>query len=102
RRVRARGRSFPIVLRQPGGRVAGAVSPVLRPAELAWLRAYEGPEYALIPCRPVLADGSTVVAGMFRPAARLAAGPEPWDLALWQALEKPRYIEMLRRGGGHG
>ena len=102
RRATARGRSFPIILRQPNAAVEGGVTPPLPASALGRLKAYEGPEYTLVRCRPQLAAGGAVAAGVFRPAARLIASSEPWELAAWQVAAKPRYIEILRRGGGHG
>jgi hypothetical protein len=101
RRERARGKTYPIILPDAAGSVAGAVSSTVTSAAVARLSAYEGPGYDLIPCRPVLADGSAIDAQVFRPTQRLAADGAAWELARWQAADKAAFLSRLRRGAGH-
>jgi hypothetical protein len=98
RRLRARGKLYPIILEAPGKHVAGIVTSPLDAGAVARLRRYEGPGYDLSPCRPLLEDGSTVAAQVFQPTERPPADEAEWDLAAWQATEKSRWLSLLRRG----
>lgn len=101
-RRRARGKSYPVIQPGAGQSVEGAVSTALSAAVVARLSAYEGPGYVLVPCRPVLADGTTVAAQVYQPTERLPADDAEWDLAAWQAAEKTQFLARLRRGAQHG
>lgn len=101
-RRKARGRSYPIILRDPAGTVDGAVTSPLDAAAVAKLSAYEGPGYTLNACQVTLSGGSAVAAHVYQPTERLAADDAAWDLADWQLAEKSKFLERLRRGAGHG
>jgi hypothetical protein len=99
RRVRAAGKWFPILV--PGlarDRVAGAVADGLSAREIARIVAYENDGYALKPVTVELEGAGRARALVFLPAGggtqALRPTAEPWDLARWQAREKPRVMRL--------
>jgi len=99
RRVRARGKWFPILV--PGlarDRVGGAVALGLTAREIARIVAYENDGYALKPVTVALDAGRRARALVFLPgkggSRALEATAEPWDLARWQKAEKPRVLRL--------
>lgn len=99
RRVRAAGKWFPILV--PGvasDAVTGAVAEGLTAREIARIVAYENDGYAMKRVTARLADGKAVRALVFLPMKgagnSLKPTAEPWDLADWQAREKPRVLRL--------
>ncbi|MEK9969412.1 MAG: gamma-glutamylcyclotransferase family protein [Ferrovibrio sp.] len=103
RRKRARGRSYPVLLRAAGHQVAGLVFRPARPTDTSRLAAYEGPEYIIrrLPVR-IGANGSAASrARVFLPArtdrkAPLVATFEDWHLQRWQQHEKTAFLRSLQ------
>jgi CBS domain-containing protein len=96
-RRRAKGMTYPIVIREPADRVLGAVVGGLTARDVARLAAYEGPGYRIVPLRVVLA-GRLATISVFEPvASRLQPSPWPWDYALWKARHKRPFVGRLRK-----
>jgi hypothetical protein len=113
RRKRARGRSYPVLLRAPGGRVTGLLFRAARTADAARLADYEGPEYITLSL-PVRRGGGALDAGaagagagrarVFLPAGtgsseRLAAGFDDWKLTRWQRRDKTAFLRSMHDQG---
>jgi hypothetical protein len=96
KRRRAEGKSYPIVVRAPSGRVAGAVVSGLSETDVARLAAYEGPGYRVVTVGVTATAGRRMVS-MFEPLiSHLPPTNEAWDLALWQRRHKRAFIDRLR------
>jgi hypothetical protein len=97
-RRRARGVSYPVVVRDPSGEVPGVVVGGLSARDVARLVAYEGPRYRIAPVKVKVA-GSLITVSVFEPLERSFQPVEgtTWDLALWQRRDKRRFVERLRR-----
>jgi hypothetical protein len=96
-RRRAKGASYPVVVRDPRGEVSGAVVGGLSCRDVARLAAYEGPGYRVVPLRVKVAGAVTTVS-VFEPVqSRLQPSREQWDLALWQRRHKRAFVTRLRR-----
>lgn len=96
-RRRVKGASYPIVVRDRRGEVAGAVVGGLSARDVARLSAYEGPGYRVVPLR-VRVAGSMITVSVFEPVqSRLQPSNELWELALWQRRAKRAFVDRLRR-----
>jgi hypothetical protein len=96
-RRRAKGASYPIVVRDPRGEVPGAVVGGLSARDVAQLTAFEGPGYRVVPLR-VRTAGRLTTVSVFEPVEnRLQPSRELWDLALWQRRHKRAFVGRLRR-----
>ena len=96
-RRRAKGASYPIVVRDPRGEVPGAVVGGLSARDVARLSAYEGPGYRVVPLRCGSA-GALITVSVFEPLeSHLQPSGELWDLALWQRRAKRAFVGRLRR-----
>jgi CBS domain-containing protein len=96
-RRRARGMTYPIVVRDPAEEVLGAVVGGLTSRDVARLAAYEGPGYRIAPLR-VRMTGALATVSVFEPvASRLLPSAWPWDYALWKARHKPAFVGRLRK-----
>ncbi|MGD9878600.1 MAG: gamma-glutamylcyclotransferase family protein [Reyranella sp.] len=96
-RRRAKGASYPTLVRDAATHVAGAVVGGLSARDVARLSAYEGPKYQIVPLRVVLAGGTRTVS-VFEPVeSRLAPSQHPWSLVLWQQRDKRAFVDRLRR-----
>jgi hypothetical protein len=87
-RWRAKGASYPVVIADPRGEVAGAIVGGLSVRDVGSLAAFEGPGYRIVPLR-VRSQGKLV--------SRLQPSRDPWDLALWQRRHKRAFVGRLRR-----
>jgi hypothetical protein len=95
-RRRAKGASYPIVVRDPRGEVPGAIVRGLSVRDVARLAAYEGPGYRVVPLRVRVAGRMTTVS-VFEPVqSRLQPSGELWDLALWQRRAKRAFVARVR------
>ncbi|WP_395710895.1 gamma-glutamylcyclotransferase family protein [Reyranella sp.] len=96
-RRRAKGASYPTLVRDAAAYVSGAVVGGLSVRDVARLSDYEGPKYRIVPLRVVLPSGMTTVA-VFEPVeSRLAPSRHPWSLPLWQRRDKRAFVDRLRR-----
>jgi len=107
RRKRARGRSYPVLLRAPGGLVDGLLFRPARPSDASRLAAYEGPEYLTrsLPVRRRDTGAAPRRARVFLPAGTAAPGSalvpafDDWRLNRWQRHEKAAFLQSLHRQG---
>jgi hypothetical protein len=96
-RRRAKGATYPIVVRDPRGTVPGAVMRGLSTRDVARLTDYEGPGYRVVPLRVRLAGAMTTVS-VFEPVQnRLQPSGELWNLTLWQRRHKRAFVGRLKR-----
>jgi hypothetical protein len=96
-RRRAKGVSYPILVREPGGEVEGVVVGGLTRRDVERLSAYEGPRYRIAPLK-VRVDGSLKMVSVFEPVEhRFQPVDGAWNLALWQGRHKRPFIGRLRR-----
>jgi Gamma-glutamyl cyclotransferase, AIG2-like len=101
-RRRIKGGSYPIVVRDPRGEVAGAVVTGLSVRDVARLSAFEGPRYWIVPLKVKVDGRFTIVSGqrglgapvmaasaqapVRRPrAARLQRAPGVFHAVTWSA-----------------
>lgn len=102
RRKQARDRSYPVLIRSPGGQVEGLLFHA-RPGDAPRLAAYEGPEYRV--CRlPVHGRSGARRAWVFLPASGpggvvLPAGHADWQPGRWRRREKASFLRSLQNQG---
>ncbi|MFN3401262.1 MAG: gamma-glutamylcyclotransferase family protein [Ferrovibrio sp.] len=106
RRKRARGRSYPVLLRATGGWVTGLLFRPARATDAPRLTAYEGPEYitrnlSVRRGQPHLAPRAAPArARVFLPAgSSLPAGFNDWALPRWQRRDKAAFLRSLQDQG---
>lgn len=104
-RWRAKGASYPVVVADPRREVAGAIVGGLSERDVAYLAAYEGPGYRIVPLK-VRSCGRLVTVSVFAPIvesgnsyrdSRLQPSRELWRLVLWQRRHKRAFTQRLRR-----
>jgi len=96
-RRRAKGATYPVVMRDPRSHVAGVIVGGLSVRDVAHLAAYEGPGYRIVPLQ-VRSGGKSVTVKVFEPVvSRLQPSAEAWDLVLWQRRHKRAFVGRLRR-----
>lgn len=97
RRRQAAGRTYPVLLPAPTGRVRGLLFTARSASDLRRLVAYEGPEYITRSCL-VRADRAAGLhrARVFLPrAGHLAAGRAAWDPTPWARHHKAAFIAAM-------
>jgi hypothetical protein len=96
-RRRAKGVSYPILLRDPGGEVEGVVVGGLTQRDVERLSVFEGPRYRIAPLR--VAVGSVLrTVSVFEPKEESFQPVDgAWDLALWQGRYKRPFITRIRK-----
>jgi gamma-glutamylcyclotransferase (GGCT)/AIG2-like uncharacterized protein YtfP len=84
------GRTYPALIRAPGGSADGLLLLALSRFELDLLDAFEGEEYrrAIV---PVIMDQELHEASAYLPAIPVV-GDDPWQLEVWQAEHKSRVL----------
>jgi len=96
-RRRAKGVSYPIVLRAPGSEVEGVIVGGLTKRDVERLAAFEGPRYRIAPLK-VTADGVLRTVSVFEPKEESFKPVDgAWDLALWQGRYKRPFIARIRK-----
>jgi hypothetical protein len=96
-RRRAKGASYPIVLRDRRGEVQGAVVGGLSMRDVARLAAYEGPRYRIASRKVRIKDAFASVS-VFEPVEeRFEPVEGEWHLEVWQRRDKRRFVDRLRR-----
>ena len=96
-RRRAKGVSYPILQRDPGGDVEGVVVGGLTKRDVERLSAFEGPCYRIAPLK-VTIGGELRTVSVFEPKeASFQPVDGAWDLALWQGRYKRPFVAGLRK-----
>lgn len=95
-RRRVIGEDFPVLVNAPHYEVAGAVFEPRGDDEFQRLLFYEGSDYRLQPCRPLLENGRRVPAEYFAGAPILARSGEVWDYEDWCRRTKESFLAYVR------
>ena len=96
-RRRAKGVSYPILLRDPSGEVEGVVVGGLTRRDVERLSAYEGPRYHIAPLK-VTVGGALRTVSVFEPKEESFQPVDgAWDLALWQGRYKRPFIARIQK-----
>lgn len=96
-RYRAKGVTYPVIVRDPSGRVRGAIVQGLSVRDVERLAAYEGPRYRIAPLT-VEVYGALTTVSVFEPLEkRFEPVDGAWDLALWQRNHKRVFVDRVRR-----
>lgn len=96
-RRRAKGVSYPILVRDPGGEVEGVVVSGLTRRDVERLSLYEGPNYRIAPLK-VTVGGKLKTVSVFEPKeASFQPVDGAWTVALWQGRHKRPFVARLRR-----
>jgi hypothetical protein len=92
RRVRAEAVSYPVLIADPDGSVAGCMLRRATRRDIVRINHFESGEYRAELHPVVLAGGATHPAWLYLGLAHLAATAEPWSLRAWQATIKPGFF----------
>ena len=96
-RRRAKGVSYPILVRDPGGEAEGVVVGGLSKRDVERLSAYEGPRYRIAPLK-VTVGGVLMCVSVFAPKeASFQPVDGAWDLELWQGRYKRPFVARIRK-----
>jgi gamma-glutamyl AIG2-like cyclotransferase len=96
-RRRAKGTTYPVVVRDRVDRVCGVVVGGLTSRDVARLAAFEGAGYRIARLK-VRVGGELVAVSVFEPVvARLQPSTSPWDLALWKGRHKRPFVGRLKQ-----
>lgn len=96
-RRRAKGATYPVVVRDVADRVRGVIVVGLTSRDVARLAAYEGPGYRIARLK-VRVGGELATVSVFEPVvARLQPSTSPWDYALWKRRHKRPFVGRLKR-----
>jgi hypothetical protein len=96
-RRRAKGATYPVVVRAMADRVRGVMVAGLTSRDVGRLAAYEGPGYRIARLK-VRVGGELATVSVFEPVvARLQPSTSPWDYALWKGRHKRPFVARLRR-----
>jgi len=95
-RRRAKGATYPVVVRDVADQVSGVVVGGLTSCDVARLTVYEGPGYRIARLK-VLVGGKLATVSVFEPiVARLQPSTSPWNYALWKGRHKRPFVGRLR------
>jgi hypothetical protein len=92
---RAAGYSFPMLTPKPGANALGSLTWGLTPEDEARIAYFEDSEYACTTI-DVACDGGLVAAQVYVASAKLASSGENWDLAQFQAQDRPLLLAVTR------
>jgi hypothetical protein len=96
-RRRAKGATYPVVVRNPADQAQGVMVGGLTLRDVARIAAYEGPGYRLASLKVRIAS-DLVTVSVFEPvASRLQPSASPWDYALWKSRHKRPFVDRLRK-----
>lgn len=96
RRVCVAGRSYPMLVPDPAGRVEGCLVRGLDAGAKVRIGVFEGDEYRPERHRVHLTGGARVEAYVFMAATGMRAGGTPWQLSTWQQRHKRAFLERAR------
>jgi len=89
RRVFVAGRTYPMLIPQPAGRVEGLLVGGLDERDCERLSFYEGWEYVTAPVTVRTLAGREVATAMFTCSDGVLADNRDWSLELWRRKHKP-------------
>ena len=96
-RRKAKGVSYPVAIRDPKGRVDGAVVGGFSPREVSRLTAYEGPRYHTVPLK-VRVHGRITTVSVFEPKVKAFQPVDgTWSLGEWQRRDKRKFVARIRK-----
>ena len=96
-RRRAKGVSYPILQRDPGGECEGVIVGGLTKRDVERLSIYEGSRYRIAPLK-VTVGGALRTVSVFEPKEESFQPVDgAWDLALWQGRYKRPFIARIRK-----
>jgi hypothetical protein len=97
RTLRMAGETYPVLARQPGERVRGALLDDLAEPDFERIRFFESVEYRLEPCEVVLELGGRERALLCGAAKEVGLTTEPWTLEEWRARHRDAFLLLTRR-----
>ena len=97
RRARTAGGSYPVLAREPNGRVEGRLLRRATRRDIARINHFESGEYRAELHLVVTADDAMRPAWLYLGLDHLAATSEPWSLATWQDEHKPGFFTACDR-----
>ncbi len=102
RRHPARGKTYPILLRERGAATEGDVLDGVSAGEQRRLAIYEGEGYDLIRVFATIGGGDTPLGMMmFAPSGKAPPALDgDWSLEEWRARHKARALEVVRENAG--
>jgi len=100
RRVRVRGKSFPMLQPNAGGSVDGVVVEGFDRDAAIRVTWFESDGYDIVRRRVVLADGRAVRAWVYMPRPGALRSGGSWDFGRWQRRDKPAYLARLAAARG--
>lgn len=100
RRVKLAEVTYPGIVRDQAGTVAGVLARGLNEAARRALVDYEGAEYELLETGVATGSGKTLAALTFVPKpGEVKPVPGAWDIAEWRRRHKRRFLAALARSG---
>jgi hypothetical protein len=96
-RRRAKGVSYPILQRDPGGEVEGVVVGGLTKRDVERLSAYEGPRYRIAQLKVTIGGELRTVSVFVPKEASFQPVDGAWNLALWRGRYKRPFVARLRK-----
>ena len=100
RRVAMRGRTYPVIVPDANGTVAGALLRGLSRAAFAKLEAYETDEYRVADVVVTSGAERSIAAKAFVASGRARPSPLPWEIEDWRRRYKRAFLRKLRAGEG--
>jgi hypothetical protein len=95
-RLRIKGGSYPIAVRDAKSEVAGAVVGGLNARDVARLAAFEGPRYRIAPLKVRIAGALSIVSVFAPLEERFQPTSGLWELTSWQRGHKKAFLARLR------
>lgn len=86
------GRTYPVIIRQPGATAEGLLITDVTAFERDLLDAFEGADYRRTPI-PVVVDTELFEADAYLPVAPVTLAHD-WSLSRWQAEHKPKVLHV--------
>ena len=96
-RRKAKVVTYPVAIRDPKGKVEGAVVGGFSRMEVGRLQAYEGVRYHTVPLK-VWVHGRITTVSVFEPKEKAFQPVDgKWSLTLWQRRDKRKFVDRIRK-----